>query len=423
MKTIHIPYGKTHLELRLPPERLAGVLSPSAHGEAQAQETALVSAALEHPIHSPALKELAQGKQRVLIITSDHTRPMPSQVTIPLLLSQIREGNPSAEIRILISTGTHRPMREDEMLARFGEKVCREETLINHLCDDAQAMIHKGTLPSGGALWLNNLVDWADLLIAEGFVEPHFFAGFSGGRKSVLPGIASRATVLYNHNAGFIDSPQARQGSLEGNPLHRDMLYASEAAGLRFILNVLLDENKRVVSAYAGDPTLAHEAACEDCLARTSVRRIQGDIAITSNGGYPLDQNVYQSVKGMTAAEACVRQGGVIILCAALGEGAGGEGFFQLLRQAQSPQALLEALRRIPAEETLVDQWEAQIWARVMTHATVLFVTGPENRRMIQDMGMRWMGSLEDALNTAYALVGEDAKVVVIPDGPGVIVK
>ncbi len=420
MPTIKIPYGKDHLLFSIKACRLAGILAPS-HIKAGPEEAAAVSAALEAPIGSPRLSVLSEGKQRVLVVTSDHTRPMPSGVTLPLLLKEIRMGNPTAEIRILIATGTHRPMTDDEMRVRFGDVIMENETLINHRCDD-DPMVFKGILPSGGELWLNALVDWADLIVSEGFIEPHFFAGFSGGRKSILPGIAARKTVLYNHNAAFLRNPFAAQGVLKDNPLHQDMLFATQAAKQAFILNVVLDDDKRIANAFAGDPVMAHLAGCEVCLERTRVPRVLADIAVTSNGGYPLDQNVYQSVKGMTAGEACVKPGGVIILCAALGDGAGGEAFFRWLKEAKSPQALSDAIARIPAEETLVDQWEAQILARVLMKARVVFVTGEENRTLIEDMHMTWAPDLPSAMDIAEGIVGLDASVVAIPDGVGVVV-
>ncbi len=421
MHDIEIPYGKGFLRLTVPESRLAGVLTPEHEGSA-ADEAALVRTALEAPVASPHLAELSRGKARVLVITSDHTRPMPSRVTLPPLLDEIRAGSPGAEIRVLVATGTHRPMTDTEMRARFGDDFVARETIINHRCAE-DPMVFKGTLPSGGELWLNALVDWADLIVSEGFIEPHFFAGFSGGRKSVLPGIAARKTVLYNHNAAFLQSPHAVQGTLDGNPLHRDMLFAAGAVKLAFILNVVLDGDKRIAAAFAGDPEAAHAAGCEACMARTRVRRVEADIAVTSNGGYPLDQNVYQSVKGMTAGEACVRPGGVIILCAALGDGAGGEAFYRWLADAESPEALAGAIARVPAEETTEDQWEAQILARVLLRATVIFVTGEENRALIEAMHMTWAGDLEMAMRMTEGIVGEDARVAVIPDGVGVVVR
>ena len=283
-------------------------------------------------------------------------------------------------------------------------------------------MVRLGTLPSGGELWLNKLVLWAELVVAEGFIEPHFFAGFSGGRKSVLPGIASRSTVLYNHNARFIASPRAAQGVLDENPIHLDMLYAAERAGLKFILNVLLDSQRKIVAAVAGDADLAHRKGCELCGRMARVARVDADIVITSNGGYPLDQNVYQAVKGMTAAEACVRPGGAIIMCAELSDGHGGDVFYRWLAERSGPEEVQKDIENVPAENTHMDQWEAQILARVLLKAECIFVTGEENCSTIERMHMRWAKTVEEALSIAEARLGPGATYAVIPDGVGVII-
>ena len=394
---IEIPYGSTKQILHIDHEKVAAVLGQAERDNAGPNEAAIVRAALLHPIASPRLSDLARGKRRILLITSDHTRPVPSRITMPPLLDEIRTGQPDADITILIATGMHRPTTGEELIAKLGPEITDHEKIVVHNAYDESSMAFFGTLPSGGKLWLNSLLREADLVLSEGFIEPHFFAGFSGGRKSILPGIASERTVRYNHNAGFIASPLARAGSLEGNPIHLDMVYASRQAGLRFILNVLIDSGKHIIGAVAGNPEQAHKAGCELCASRVQVQPVVADIAVTSNGGYPLDQNIYQSVKGMTAAEACVRPGGVI------------------------PTAVMRDIESVPAEATRLDQWEAQILARIMLKATCIFVTGPENRDLIERMHMRWAPDADTALAEAFEIVGREAAVTVIPDGVGVI--
>ena len=202
MARIPIPYGKGVQVLDVARERLNAVLCPQ-HGHPQAGQQTLVQSALENPIASPRLCELAKNKQSILLITSDHTRPVPSRITLPLYLAEIRRGNPHALITILIATGMHRPTTKAELRAKLGDDIVDNETIVVHEAEKVGEMAYFGILPSGGELWLNKRVKEADLVIAEGFVEPHFFAGFSGGRKSILPGVASMQTVLYNHNAAF----------------------------------------------------------------------------------------------------------------------------------------------------------------------------------------------------------------------------
>ena len=423
MLKIDIPYGRGKIALHIREEDLAGILVPRETETCVENPESIVRTALERPIGSPRLDELAKGKARVLVITSDHTRPMPSRLTLPLLLAEIRRRNPSCQIRILIGTGMHRPTTPDEMRSRFGEELLEKELFFIHNSERDGDMTFLGTLPSGGELWLNRLVTWADLVVSEGFIEPHFFAGFSGGRKSILPAVASRKTVLFNHNACFIDDPNATQGCLAHNPIHHDMLCAAEKARLAFILNVLLDEDKRIVGAVAGDPQSAHMAGCEICRKAAAIPRVEGDIIFTSNGGYPLDQNLYQAVKGMTAAEVCVRKGGAIIMCAEICDGSGGDDFFHWFADRDSPAAVARDIRDISAGDTRPDQWQAQVLARVLNKAQCFVVTGRENRALVESMHMTWAPDPDAALRQARALVPDSPRVVVIPNGVGVIVE
>jgi nickel-dependent lactate racemase len=423
MFTIKIPYARRQLELQLAESRVIAVLQPQGHRRPQGRAAAdLVREALHNPIQAPRLATLARDVRKVLVITSDHTRPVPSRTTLPLLLQELREGNPGVAVKILIATGMHRPTSQEEIREKFGPELPAREEFINHDSRDRQTMVFKGVMPSGGELWLNSLVDWADLIVSEGFIEPHFFAGFSGGRKSILPGIAAEQTVLANHCSRFIADPRARTGILANNPIHRDMLFAAQAAGLRFILNVVIDQDKQIVAAFAGAPEAAHQSGCRFAAKAARVQAAPAEIVVTSNGGYPLDQNIYQSVKGMTAAEACVKPGGVIIMAAACNDGHGGEGFYRWFVN-RTPDAVAAAIAGIGQLETLPDQWQAQILARVLQKARVIMVTDDEcPPELVTAFHMRHAGSLEQALAMAEQWVGPDAGVTVIPDGVAVIV-
>lgn len=426
--TYSIPYAREHLTVAIDDTFVKAVLEPGASvaetdvGGCVA-EADCVRQALTQPIASERLADLARSADKVLILTSDHTRPVPSAITLPLLLEEIRLHNPGVSIKILVGTGFHRLTTRAELLDKFGQDLVQNEQIIVHDSTDRSRLVHKGTLPSGGELWLNSLVDWADLIIAEGFIEPHFFAGFSGGRKSVLPGIAAAETVLANHCSEFIASPYARTGILEGNPLHVDMLFAADAARLAFILNVALDADKKIIRAFAGHPDKAHRAGCSWVGKRAEVSRVAADIVITSNGGYPLDQNIYQAVKGMTAGEACVRPDGVIIMAAACEDGHGGEAFYRWFADAQSPADVTRRIRSIARQDTLPDQWEAQILARILEHCTVILVTRHCDPAMIRSMHMKHADTLDEALSMARSLTGERSEIVVIPDGVAVIVQ
>ena len=423
MKTLRFPYGKKHITLEVPEERLSAVLQSHLQGYmAEGFEEELVQRALENPIGAARLCEMAKGKNKIVIIASDHTRPVPSKIIMPLMLREIRRGNPQAEITILIATGCHRGTTKAELADKFGHEIVRSEKIVIHDCDDADNLVSLGRLPSGGELMLNRLAVEADLLCAEGFIEPHFFAGFSGGRKSVLPGIAGRKTVLANHCAEFIADPCSRTGILEGNPIHRDMIFAARAVGLDFIVNVIINAEKEVIYAVAGDCGEAHCAGCDFLKQYCRVEAVPADIAISTNGGYPLDQNIYQAVKGMTAAEATVRQGGVIIMLAASSDGHGGKLFYETFRNEKNLSRMMQKFLHTPREETVPDQWQSQVFARVLQRARVIFVSeAPDG--MVRDLHMLPAHSLQEALEKADELLGySGGTITAIPDGVSVAV-
>ncbi len=424
MNTIDIPYSNKTLRITIEDKNLKGILESKANNyRASISQNEIVNKALDNPVGSKSLEELVKGKNNMVIITSDHTRPVPSKITMPILLKRIRKVNPSINIKILIATGFHRPTTKEEMINKFGKTIAENEEIINHISTDESTLVNVGTLPSGGELYLNKLAMETELLISEGFIEPHFFAGFSGGRKSVLPGIASAKTIMANHCSEFINSSKARTGIIKDNPIHKDMLYAAEKANLAFILNVVIDEDKNIINAFAGDSKLAHEEGCKFVMDLSSVKSIPADIVVSSNGGYPLDQNIYQSVKGMTAAEATCRKGGVIIMIAACNDGHGGQSFYDNVAQAKNPKELLDKVLTVPRNETIPDQWEFQILARILCNYTVIMVTDMCDPDMIKSMHMKHAYTFEKALEMAYKIKGTDAEVVVIPNGVGVVVK
>jgi lactate racemase len=424
MAKIKLPYHKQMLDIEIDDNNLAGVLeSKAAHYKTKKTEEEIVEDALDNPFDSCRIEDLVLGKKNMVIITSDHTRPVPSKITMPILLRRIRKANPDILITILIATGFHRPTTKAEFIDKFGEEIVNNEKIIIHDAFNENDMIKLGTLPSGGELIINKLAVKTELLIAEGFIEAHFFAGFSGGRKSVLPGIASAKTVMANHCSEFISSPNARTGILKDNPIHKDMLYAAEKANLAFILNVVIDSNKKIINAFAGNREKAHEKGCEFVTELCKAYKVPSDIVISTNGGYPLDQNIYQSVKGMTAAEATCNEGGVIIMVSACNDGHGGQSFYDNLSKASSPRELLDKIAKVPRGETAPDQWEFQILARILDKYTVILVTDMCDPEIIKNMHINHAYTFEEALTRAYEIKGRDAKITVIPDGVSVIVR
>lgn len=418
---LHLPYGRGTLPFD---EKNAAVLrSRVAQLKSDRAGLCIVEDAMTHPIGTEPLAALSRGKKTCTIIISDHTRPVPSRDILPPMLRQLREGSPDIDITLLVATGFHRGTTQDELRAKLGDEILKNERIVIHDCRDKASNVCIGTLPSGAPCVIDRAAAETELLVAEGFIEPHFFAGFSGGRKSVLPGVCDQVTVLGNHCSRFIDSKFARTGVLEGNPLHRDMVAAARLAKLSFIVNVVIDEEKRTVAAFAGDMEQAHEAGCVFLRQYCEVPAAPADIVITTNGGAPLDQNVYQCVKGLTAAKASAKDGAVLIMCAELSDGHGGEGFYETLKNCESPAALYDEILRTPQEKTVPDQWESQILARILMHHRVIFVAPEEKRQLLQYMKLCWAADLERALEMARAEKGMGASVTVIPDGVSVIVK
>ena len=422
MKTVSFPYGRDFLTYNIPDSRFKGELvSRIHHYKAVKSQEELVRDALAHPIGTPTLRVMAEGKKKVTLITSDHTRPVPSGIIVPQMLAEIRRGSPGADITILVATGSHRVTSSSELEDKFGPDLVKREKIVVHNCDSSK-MANLGKLPSGGEIIINELAVGADLLVSDGFIEPHFFAGFSGGRKNVFPGIAGRRAVLYNHNAEFIAHPAARTGIVEGNPIHVDMLYAARKARLDFICNVVINAAKEVIYAVAGDCDLAHRDGVAFLLGKCRAGPIPADIVISTNGGYPLDQNIYQAVKGMTAAEATVKKGGVIIHLAKSNDGHGGPEFHKTFAEEKDLDRMMETSMKTPKESTRCDQWESQILARVLKHATVIYISDAPDT-LVRDFHMIPAHSIDEAVKIAEEILGNsEASITVIPDGISVVV-
>ncbi|MCH1670997.1 nickel-dependent lactate racemase [Enterococcus faecalis] len=424
MVEINLPYDKKMITARIPDKNFIGLLESKAeHSSNPYTEKETVEKSLDNPIGSLPLEELAKGKKDIVLISSDHTRPVPSHIITPIILRRIRSVNKTARIRILVATGFHRPSTREELISKYGKEIVENEEIVMHISTDDSSMVKIGQLPSGGDCIINRIAAEADLLLAEGFIESHFFAGFSGGRKSVLPGIASYKTIMANHSGEFIDSSNSRTGNLTDNPIHNDMVYAAAKANLAFIVNVVLDGDKKIIGSFAGDMVEAHKVGCNFVKEIARVKKIPCDIAVSTNGGFPLDQNIYQAVKGMTAAEATNKDGGVIIMVAGCRDGHGGEGFYENIANVKNPNEFLEAAIHTPRLETVPDQWTSQILARILVHHHIIFVSDLVDPELITSMHMEIAKTFDEALERAFEREGLNAKVTVIRDGLSVIVE
>jgi len=423
MTNIRLPFGLDGMELSYDPEK-SEILESGIErlkNVAGADEDAIVKTAIENPIGSPKLRELAACKNNCVIIISDYTRPVPSRHIIPFMLDELREGNKDIDITLLVATGSHRLTTIKELVQKLGSDIVAQEKIIFHDSRDGRVNTKAGVLPSGAELVINKLAVTTDLLISEGFIEPHFFAGFSGGSKSVLPGLGSLATVLGNHCSAFLMSPYARAGIIDGNPLQIDIAKAKELAGLAFIVNVILDSDRKVAAAFAGEPMAAHRTGCDFLLDYCRVKpSCPGDIVVVSNGGYPHDQSIYFSTKGLMAAESAAAENAVIIMASACSKGVGSNYFYEAMRNCRSPEALYDEIIATPQDQTKQDQWASQILTRILRSRRVIYVTESGQRKTIEEMKLEWMPDVNCALEAAYADKGRDARLVIIPNGTAI---
>lgn len=418
MKT-KIAYGETGLEIELPDDRTT-VITP-AHRAPAADPVGAVRAAMREPISGPPLREIAARRGTVAISVCDGTRPQPRRVVIPTLLEELDGLVDLDDVVILIATGTHRGNTDEELREMLGEEVVDRVRVVNHDSRDDASLSWVGELGAGVPVWLNS--EWvdADIRITTGFVEPHFFAGFSGGPKMVAPGLAGLETVLTLHDATRIGDPNARWGVVEGNPIHDDVRAIAAATGVDFTLDAIIDDRKQLVQAFGGGLAETHRAACA-VAKETAMQPVPSrfDVVVTSGSGYPLDQNLYQSVKGMSAAAEVVEPGGTIICAAECRDGFPDHGLYrEELTAAPSPQALLDEI--MAREQTVPDQWQIQIQARIQVAARVIMHTSHLTDRELADAHLEQTDDISREVARALEAAGPRARVCVLPEGPQTI--
>jgi nickel-dependent lactate racemase len=416
-KVTLLPYGKGHIELTLPDGKDYQFIYPKKLTPGLSEEE-IVLRALNTPVKSKTLRDLTKDVKKILIITNDNTRPMPSRITIPAMIRSFFYPQRYYDITILIATGLHRKMTSEEITEQFGEEICNKYNIINHDARDERQLVCLGEMSTGNELWLSKLVTENELIISEGFIEPHFFAGFSGGRKSILPGIAGAKTIMQNHNPLNIANYYSRGGNLEQNPIHMECTEAAIKARLGFILNVALDDNKRIIAAFAGDPVQAHIEGCKFVRDSMSVPVKMTDIVITTNNGYPLDRNLYQVVKGIDVASKVAKKGGVIIAVAKCSDGVGHAKFGELILGCSSVEELYQKMSKPPCE---IDQWQVQILARAMIDHTIILVNSTIDEETARKMFFVPATDIQQAVDMALEIKGKDASISIMPEGPVMI--
>jgi nickel-dependent lactate racemase len=415
---VKLEYGREGLWVDLPDENVT-ILEPRFVPGLPDERSAIVEA-LRRPLNSPPLRELVSPDDTVAIVFSDITRPMPNDRVLPPLLEELSHVDRDRVV-LIDALGMHRANTEDELRRMLGDAVVDGYRIVQHDALEEAGLVNLGKTRHGHEAWVNKTYAEASAKILTGFIEPHVFAGFSGGPKAVLPGVAGSRLVFENHSAPMLDNPGATWGVTEGNPVWEEMLEVALKTSPTFLLNVTLNRSRAITGVYAGGLQTAHRAGAA-AVSQTAMVPVDApfDIVITSNSGYPLDLNVYQSVKGMSAAMQIVRQGGSIIVAAECWDGIPDHGEFRrLLHMADTPQGLLDMVMQPGFLE--MDAWEVFVQAQIQIKADVYLKNSYLSDEEVRGVLLRPCHEIEDTLAELLDRYGPDARICVLPDGPQTI--
>lgn len=418
---VRLEYGKSGLEAELPDKNVVGVLKLTP-APPLADPVAATAAALTAPIGTEPLAEIAQGRRNACIVVCDITRPVPNRLLLPPILDALARGGIDREnVAVLIATGTHRPNEGAEMDAVLGPEIARSVRVVNHVCTDRASHRHFGTTPNGVPVWLDRTYCDADVKITVGLIEPHFMAGYSGGRKLVMPGIAALETIQAWHSPRFLEHPKATNGITDGNPVHEENTRIARLCPPDLIVDVTLDEENRITGVFAGEMVAAWRAgvAFAEKHCRASVAE-PVDIVVTTSAGAPLDATFYQAVKGMVGALPIVRPGGSIVIAAACAEGIGSAIFARTLLETDDLEAFMAAAQR-PDWTFIPDQWEVEELAKAVRDNTVYCICDGIPPETLGQLFVTPAASVEEGVAAALARHGSDATIAAIPKGPYVI--
>jgi nickel-dependent lactate racemase len=417
---VKFEYGRQGLYAELPDERIVRTLKykdapplPDPRGE--------LLAVLQKPSGTPPLAELAKGRKDACIVICDITRPVPNEMILrPVLEILEGAGIPREKITILIATGLHRPNEGAELVEMVGEFIAKNYRIENHHGQELSEHTYLGQSPRGVPIWIDSRYVQADLKITTGLIEPHLMAGFSGGRKLICPGIAALETVKVWHGPDFLENPKADCGILDGNPVHEENTWIGRHTGCDFIVNVVIDAERRPLKWVAGDMVEAFHEGVDFVrgVVRDTVKE-PVDIVVTSCAGYPLDTTFYQAVKGLTGALPIVKQGGTIVMCASLTEGIGSPQFQQLFKENANLEVFVE--RILGKDYFVMDQWQLEELAKVRRKAKVKIVSSGLAPDVLNGLFVESAPSIELAVAASLAEYGPAAKMAVIPKGPYVL--
>ncbi len=412
---IKLAYGKTGLSARIPDHIHTEVIEPGyVHG--LADQIQAVREALVHPINHPPLQESVGSNQKVAIVFSDITRATPYHILLPALLEALGH-LPDKNITLFCATGTHWPATYRELCTILGEEIVERYRVVQNNTARAGEYRYAGTTSSGNRIRFNRELMEHDLRILTGFIEPHFFAGFSGGGKALMPGMAHLDTIRYNHSIRNLEYAGTRWGVTGGNPIWEDIIEAAELATPLFLLNVTMNKDKEITGVFAGDLREAHKQGCAFAkdAAMAGVDQYF-DIVITSNSGYPLDLNLYQSVKGMSAAEQVVKKGGTIVIASECRDGIPtGSDFETILHSVDSAAKLMDFVKE--RELQLQDTWQVYILASILMKTNVHLFSALDDR-MVEKTFLRPTGDINKLIPDLIKIYGNNTRICILPEGP-----
>lgn len=418
-KSVRLAYGEHGLELKTGHDWNVSVIEPQ-HTEGFSDAAGAIIKALRKPIASSPLKQLVQPGDKVAIIFNDITRPTPNKLLIETILQELKH-IPGSSVVLFNATGTHRPNTESELRPMLGNYLFDNFRIVQNNAFDESQLEVIGTSGFGNKIAVNRELISCNRKILTGFIEPHFFAGFSGGGKAVMPGMAGINTILGNHSAKNIGSKNATWGITDNNPVFEEVREVAVMAGASFLVNVTLNSMKEITGVFAGDIREAHLEGIR-VARKTAMAGVQSafDIVVTTNSGYPLDLNLYQTVKGMSAAARIVRQGGIIIAAAECRDGFPDHGLFsQLLRESENPSVLLETICSPGFSKQ--DQWQAQILAQIQLKADLYLYSGNLSDEQLGFARIKRCNDIYELIESLRKKSGNDISICILPEGPQTI--
>ncbi len=416
---IPLAYGKKGFTIELPDDYDVDIIEPVRTEGLKDQKIAITKALL-NPYNTKPLNEIVNTEDKVAIVFSDITRATPYHIILPALLDELKK-IPHSNICFFCANGTHRPANEQELVSILGENIFNNYEIVQNYANDPELFECIGETSMGNKIYINKRILEFDIKILTGFIEPHFFAGFSGGGKALIPGMASESTIKYNHSIANLSRDNVTWGITDGNPLWEDLMEASEFVPGIFLLNIALNKDKEIIKVFAGDLRSAHNAGCQFVKesAMVPVTRLY-DIVITSNSGYPLDLNIYQTVKGMSAAAQIVKEGGSIIVAADCWDGIpSGSDYEKILTSVKSINELSAFI--IENESILKDTWQVFFQASIQKKADVYLYSDKLDDKTILRALLNPAHNIAELVNDLRSKIGPKVSICILPQGPQTI--